>query len=242
MKKVAFKSLKRNKATGYDDINTNIVIDSYDNIKAILYKIFSVSIAQWSFPDKLKIAKVIPIFKTGDRANITNYRPISVLPAKVTSAFDSVGYCIPPIIILKIKQVLDSLINDAPPETVGRCFKSDWVEINLFRDFITHFVIRVNYSTTNECLLTLDGYKSQTKRLDFLNYASYNGLHNLSLLPHIPHKLQPPDRTLFKSFKSAYNSVCTTWMRKHPERRITVDKLSGLFCQAYVKAATLVHF
>ncbi|XP_065652985.1 uncharacterized protein LOC136080294 [Hydra vulgaris] len=77
---VAFKSLKRNKATGYDDINTNIVIDSYDVIKDILYKIFRASIAQGSFPDKLKIAKVTPIFKTGDRTNITNYRPISVLP------------------------------------------------------------------------------------------------------------------------------------------------------------------
>ena len=28
-------------------------------------------------------------------------------------------------------------------------------------------------------------------------------------------------------------------MRKHSGRRITVDKLSGLFCQAYVKAATV---
>ena len=32
------------------------------------------------FPDELKIAKVIPIFKSEDKADITNYRPISVLP------------------------------------------------------------------------------------------------------------------------------------------------------------------
>ena len=32
------------------------------------------------FPDKLKIARVIPLFKAGDPANISNYRPISVLP------------------------------------------------------------------------------------------------------------------------------------------------------------------
>ena len=32
------------------------------------------------FPDPLKIAKVNPVFKTGDLKEISNYRPISVLP------------------------------------------------------------------------------------------------------------------------------------------------------------------
>ena len=34
-----------------------------------------------SFPDKLKIAKVIPFYKGDDKILQNNYRPISVLPA-----------------------------------------------------------------------------------------------------------------------------------------------------------------
>ena len=32
------------------------------------------------FPDKLKLARVVPILKSGDSSNINNYRPISILP------------------------------------------------------------------------------------------------------------------------------------------------------------------
>ena len=32
------------------------------------------------FPDKWKKAKVTPIFKSGDKSNVSNYRPISVVP------------------------------------------------------------------------------------------------------------------------------------------------------------------
>ena len=34
-------------------------------------------------PDSLKIAKVIPLFKSGDRDIFTNYRPVSILPASL---------------------------------------------------------------------------------------------------------------------------------------------------------------
>ena len=31
------------------------------------------------FPDELKLARVVPIFKSGDSSNINNYRPISII-------------------------------------------------------------------------------------------------------------------------------------------------------------------
>ena len=52
-------------------------IDGY--ITAITYLV-NLSIRQGTFPNKLKLAKVIPIFKSTNEQLINNYRPISVLP------------------------------------------------------------------------------------------------------------------------------------------------------------------
>ncbi|XP_065678128.1 uncharacterized protein LOC136093129 [Hydra vulgaris] len=76
---VALNSVKRNKATGADKINGNVIIDCFDILKHILFKVFRASINQGIFPEQLKVAKVTPIFKEGGRSNISNFRPISVL-------------------------------------------------------------------------------------------------------------------------------------------------------------------
>ena len=49
-------------------------------MKNILFHVFKVSIKQGIFPDSLKIAKVTLIFKSGAKDNVSNYRPISILP------------------------------------------------------------------------------------------------------------------------------------------------------------------
>ena len=75
----AFANLKTNKSLEYDDISADVVKKVSDKISVILKNIFEISFAKGVFPDKLKIARVTPIFK---RSNIlvTNYRPISALP------------------------------------------------------------------------------------------------------------------------------------------------------------------
>ena len=76
----AFKSLKRNKAAGFNHLSSNIIIDVYDSLKNILFQVFKVSIEQGIFPDSLKIAKVTLIFKSGVKDNVSNYCPISIFP------------------------------------------------------------------------------------------------------------------------------------------------------------------
>ena len=53
-------------------------------VKNILVKplthVLNLSLLSGTFPDELKVANVVPIFKSGDAQVFTNYRPVSVLP------------------------------------------------------------------------------------------------------------------------------------------------------------------
>lgn len=49
-------------------------------VSPVLAEIYNKSLLQGSFPECLKTAKVIPVYKAGDRTNVNNYRPISILP------------------------------------------------------------------------------------------------------------------------------------------------------------------
>ena len=50
---------------------------AFKDIEVILVKIFKAYLEEAVFPEKLKIAKVIPVFKEGDKENVENYRSIS---------------------------------------------------------------------------------------------------------------------------------------------------------------------
>ncbi|XP_065652810.1 uncharacterized protein LOC136080128 [Hydra vulgaris] len=76
----AASNLKPNKGLGVDDVCSNVLIKSISNLKFPLMHIFTLSLEQGIFPDKLKLARVVPVFKSGDDTSISNYRPISILP------------------------------------------------------------------------------------------------------------------------------------------------------------------
>ena len=54
-------------------------VGAFQIFRPITY-IINLSIKQRTFPDNLKIAKVIPIFKQGSRSLCDNYSPMPVLP------------------------------------------------------------------------------------------------------------------------------------------------------------------
>ena len=67
------------KSSGPYSIPVTILKTIRDYISEPLAFLVNDSFASGSFPDKLKLARITPVFKKGSRLDIDNYRPISVL-------------------------------------------------------------------------------------------------------------------------------------------------------------------
>ena len=63
----------KNTAAGRDDISPKVVKSVIMHISEPLCIIFNLSLTTGIFPCKLKLARVTPIFKTGDSSDIGNY-------------------------------------------------------------------------------------------------------------------------------------------------------------------------
>ena len=71
--------LQVNKSPGYDGIQCGVLKKSIHYLVTPLCSIFNLSIDKGIFPSSLKLAKVVPIYKKGEKSILTNYRPISIL-------------------------------------------------------------------------------------------------------------------------------------------------------------------
>ena len=72
--------IKKDVATGIDCIPAKILKDTKHIISPFLCDIINKCYETKIFPDILKIASIKPIYKSGDKNDISNYRPISILP------------------------------------------------------------------------------------------------------------------------------------------------------------------
>ena len=84
-------NLKQTDSVGHDNIPLKLVRHCKSELAEILSDINNHTILEGVFPNSLKIAKVIPVFKAGDVKSVTNYRPISILPV-FSKIFEKVIY------------------------------------------------------------------------------------------------------------------------------------------------------
>lgn len=73
------KSLDVSKGAGPDGIPPLFFVSSASKLISPLHRIFNVSLQSGSFPKMWKQARVVPVYKSDDKALVNNYRPISIL-------------------------------------------------------------------------------------------------------------------------------------------------------------------
>ena len=74
-----FQEIDISKAVGIDEIPPKVLKWGAAIFIPILTKIFNKCIDEGIYPDSLKIARVTPVFKGGDKNDTSSYRPISIL-------------------------------------------------------------------------------------------------------------------------------------------------------------------
>ena len=72
-------SLDSSKASGIDNLNPKVLKFCAMSLSAPICHLFCKSISHGQLPMEWKIYHIIPILKSGDRSQVNNYRPISLL-------------------------------------------------------------------------------------------------------------------------------------------------------------------
>ena len=73
------RSIKRSQSSGTDNICSTILKAIVNEIADPLAHCINLSLSLGSVPKMAKIAKIVPVYKSGDKNDLNNYRPISIL-------------------------------------------------------------------------------------------------------------------------------------------------------------------
>ena len=176
-------SLKSNKAGGHDDILPYFLKTSGYIIALLLSLILNCCITAGIFPSKLKLAKAVPVYKKGPTDQLTNYRPISLLPS-LSKVFEHM-ICNR---LLSFFTCMDTIV----PTQYG--FRHNCSTIHAMLDLITTCYDNLNFNKFS-ALIFLDIQKafdsvSHQKLVKKLEYYGIRGVANSLICSYLRNRKQ----------------------------------------------------
>ena len=177
------KSMKMSQSKGHDGISSELIKLINTDISSSITVIINQSLTSGIFPDKLKIAKVTPIFKKGNKKLICNYRPISVLPV-ISKVFETVlqeqlteyfttnnlfapqqyGFRKNSSTELAALELIDRLLNQMNNHKIPTNF---YIDLSKAFDSLQHDILLeklAHYGLTNKAIALLKSYLSNRKQ------------------------------------------------------------------------------
>lgn len=149
------------------------------------------------------------------------------------------GRFIPPALIFPRKRMNNpALMDGAPTGTLGLFSDSGWVNTDLFLSWFQFFVQHVKPTEEYPTLLIVDNHESH-RAISVIDYAAENNVVMHSVPPHMTHRLQPLDRTVYGPLSTYYEQEVDKFQKSHPGRRIQMTDMSKLFRSAYEKACSV---
>jgi hypothetical protein len=166
-------SLKPKSSRGVDMISNRILKATKHELASSLTLIINQCLEKGVFPDPLKFAKVVPIFKKGQDSLFTNYRPVSILPSiskifekimhkQMYSYFDDnrlfyqsqYGFRAKHSTELAVSELLDKVINDLDK---GETPISIFLDMSKAFDTINHDILlyKLRYYGFNDTAIKL---------------------------------------------------------------------------------------
>ena len=74
------KDIDLYKSSAIDNLLARVLKDAFMAIPNVMSTFFNLSLLQGTYPNKWKIAKIVPLFKGGEKTLVKNYRLVSLLP------------------------------------------------------------------------------------------------------------------------------------------------------------------
>ncbi|MEM8862822.1 MAG: reverse transcriptase family protein [Chloroflexota bacterium] len=140
---------------GYDGISVKILKRISSEISPHLTHLFNICLMHGVFPKEFKSALVVPVFKSGNKFEFSNYRPISILPA-ISKVFEKIIHC-------QLTQFLNDEDLIYPCQFGFRQKHSTFMPIALLYDYITSAL------TTKKVCATI--YLDLAKAFDTVNHG-----------------------------------------------------------------------
>lgn len=147
------------------------------------------------------------------------------------------GNALPPVFVFPRVRHNEPMMAKADPSALGLVNKSGWMTSESFLLILNFFKDNVRCDKEHPVLLIMDNHESHLS-IAGIHFCRENGIHILTLPPHISNRLQPLDLCVFGPFKKYYSQAAQNWLLNHPNEMLSIFEVSELSCKAWDRAAT----